>query len=101
MLYIQYDKSVPGYAYERFNGTNGVTTAAAGGTITGFATDENNQMGSTYANYKLKLRSKPTANDVTLNLSTNCGTKCNLLQLAITFTPSNWNLPIRPGRRST
>jgi hypothetical protein len=41
--------------------------------------------------YKLKLRSKPT-NDVTLNLSTNCGTKCNLITTSITFTPSNWNV---------
>jgi hypothetical protein len=84
------DKSVPGYAYERFNATNGVTTAS-GGTITGFATDENNQMGSTYANYKLKLRTKPNAN-VTMNFSSNCGTRCNLLTTSITFTPSNWNV---------
>jgi hypothetical protein len=83
------DQSVPGYAYERFNGTTG-TTAAAGGTITGFATDESNRMVSTYATYKLKLRSKPT-NDVTLNLSTNCGTKCQLVTTSLTFTTSNWS----------
>jgi trimeric autotransporter adhesin len=83
------DQSVPGYSWERFNGTTGVT-ATAGGTITGFATDEANQMGSTYANYKLRLRSKPTAN-VTLNISTNCGGRCQLQTPTLTFTPSNWN----------
>lgn len=83
------DQSVPGYAYERFDATTG-TTATAGGTITGFATDESNQMVSSYATYRLKLRSKPTG-DVTLNLSTNCGTKCSLVTTSLTFTTSNWN----------
>jgi len=83
------DQSVPGYAYERFDATTG-TTAAAGGTITGFATDESNRMVSTYATYRLKLRSKPTSN-VTLNLSSNCGTKCQLVTTSLTFTTSDWN----------
>ena len=83
------DQSVPGYAYERFDATTGLTTST-GGTITGFATDESNQMVSTYATYRLKLRSKPTG-DVTLNLSTNCGTKCSLVTTSLTFTTSNWN----------
>jgi hypothetical protein len=90
VVIYNYDKSVPGYAFERFDATNGVTTTA-GGTITGFATDENNQMGSTYANYKLKLRSKPTAN-VTLTFVKGCGIRCNLITTSITFTPSNWNV---------
>jgi hypothetical protein len=83
------DQSVPGYAYERFDGTTG-STAQAGGTITGFATDESNQMVSTYANYKLKLRSKPSAN-VTLNLSATCGTRCDLKTTSLLFTTENWN----------
>lgn len=83
------DQSVPGYAYERFDATTG-TTAAAGGTITGFATDESNRMVSTYASYRLKLRSKPTGN-VTLNLGTNCGSKCQLITTSLTFTTSDWN----------
>ncbi|MCC5816215.1 MAG: hypothetical protein JJT78_15795 [Leptospira sp.] len=83
------DQSVPGYSWERFNGTTGLTDSS-GGTINGFATDEANQMGTTYANYRIRLRSKPTAN-VTLNLTSNCGSRCNLLTSSLTFTPSNWN----------
>ncbi|WCL48148.1 hypothetical protein [Leptospira sp. GIMC2001] len=83
------DQSVPGYAYQRFDATTG-TTAAAGGTINGFATDENNQMGSNYANFQIRLRSKPTG-DVTLNYTSNCGTKCTILTPSLTFTTANWN----------
>ncbi|HBS06785.1 MAG TPA: hypothetical protein DEA96_17580 [Leptospiraceae bacterium] len=83
------DQSVPGYTYERFDASGG-STDSSGGTINGFATDEANQMGSNYANWKIRLRSKPSAN-VTLNFSTTCGSKCNLLTTSLTFTPSNWN----------
>ncbi|MBU45373.1 MAG: hypothetical protein CMN76_19330 [Spirochaetaceae bacterium] len=83
------DQSVPGYTYERFDASGG-STDSSGGTITGFATDEANQMGSTYANFQIRLRSKPSA-DVTLTFSTNCGSKCNLLTSSLTFTPANWN----------
>jgi hypothetical protein len=82
------DQSVPGYAYQRFDGTSGVT-ASSGGTVNGFATDENNQMGFSYANFQLKLRSKPTA-DVTLSFSTNCGAKCSIQVPNLTFTTTNW-----------
>lgn len=47
-------------------------------------------MVSTYANYKLKLRSKPSAN-VTLNLSANCGLLCDLKTTSLLFTTENWN----------
>lgn len=84
------DQSVPGYSYTRFGGGTEGTTGAAGGTITGFATDENNQFGNKYSNIQLKLRTKPTAN-VTLTFSSNCGTRCTILVPTLTFTPENWN----------
>lgn len=84
------DQSVPGYSYTRFGAGPEGTTGAAGGTITGFATDENNQFGNKYSNMQLKLRTKPTAN-VTLTFSSNCGTKCTILVPTLTFTPENWN----------
>ncbi len=83
------DQSVPGYTYERWDASGG-STDSSGDTITGFATDEANQMGSTYANFKIRLRSKPSA-DVTLSFSSTCGAKCNVLTSSLTFTPSNWN----------
>ncbi|MCZ8155473.1 MAG: hypothetical protein O9264_05095 [Leptospira sp.] len=84
------DQSVPGYSIERWNGTT-QTTTSTGGNITGFATDESNQMGSTYSNFKLKLRTKPTS-DVTINFSTNCGAKCSIQTPSLTFTTTNWNV---------
>ena len=83
------DKSVPGYTYERFDATSG-STDTSGGTINGFATDEANNMGTTYSTFKIKLRSKPQAN-VTLNFTTTCGSKCTLLTSSLTFTPTDWN----------
>lgn len=83
------DQSVPGYAYQRFDLTTG-TTGSSGGAISRFATDENNQFGSKYSNFQIKLRTRPT-NNVTLTFSSNCGNKCNILTPTLTFTPSNWN----------
>ncbi|KAB2933679.1 MAG: hypothetical protein F9K24_06760 [Leptonema illini] len=83
------DQSVPGYSFEKWDLTT-QSTGTGGGTITGFATDEANQMASTYATVRIKLRSKPSAN-VTLNFATNCGSKCSLITSSLTFTPSNWN----------
>ena len=83
------DQSIPGYTYERFDTTGGSTTSS-GGSITGFATDEANNMGTSYSTFQIKLRSKPSAN-VTLDFSTTCGSKCNLLTSQLVFTPSNWN----------
>jgi len=48
-------------------------------------------MGSTYSNFKLKLRTKPTS-DVTINFSTNCGAKCSIQTPSLTFTTTNWNV---------
>ncbi|PKA11486.1 hypothetical protein CH372_14035 [Leptospira meyeri] len=83
------DQSVPGYAYMRFDSTTG-NTGTAGGAVTRFATDESNQMGTKYSNFQLKLRTKPTGN-VTLNFSSNCGSKCTILTPSLTYTTSNWN----------
>ncbi|MCW7493917.1 hypothetical protein ND861_14625 [Leptospira sp. 2 VSF19] len=83
------DQSVPGYAYMRFDSSTG-STGTSGGTVTQFATDENNRFGSKYSNFQLKLRTKPT-NNVTLAFSSNCGNKCNILTPTLTFTPTNWN----------
>lgn len=83
------DLSVPGYAVEKWNAVT-QTTNSSGGNITGFATDEANQMGHTYANFTIKLRTRPTA-DVTLSFSKNCGAKCVIESPNLTFTTSNWN----------
>ncbi|GBF50494.1 putative lipoprotein [Leptospira ryugenii] len=83
------DKSVPGYAFEKWDATT-QTFTSTGGSSTGYATDEANQMGTTYSTIKIKLRTKPTAN-VTLSFSTNCGTKCSIVSPNMTFTTSNWN----------
>lgn len=83
------DQSVPGYSFEKWDLTT-QNTGTGGGTVTGFATDEANQMGTSYATARIKLRSKPSAN-VTLNFATNCGSKCSLITSSLTFTPSNWS----------
>lgn len=83
------DQSVPGYTYERFDASSG-STDSSGGTIDGFATDEANQMGTTYSTFRIRLRSKPSAS-VTLNFSTTCGSKCNLLTTSLVFDDTNWN----------
>ncbi len=83
------DLSVPGYAVLKWNAV-AQTTNSTGGNITGFATDEANQMGHNYANFTIKLRTKPTA-DVTLSFSKNCGAKCVIESPNLTFTTSNWD----------
>ncbi|MCW7473374.1 hypothetical protein [Leptospira levettii] len=84
------DQSVPGYAYQRFDATTG-TTGASGGAINRFATDESNRFGTKYSQFQIKLRTKPT-NTVTLNFSSNCGNKCNILTPTLSFTTSDWNV---------
>ncbi|MBE7438645.1 MAG: DUF1554 domain-containing protein [Spirochaetales bacterium] len=91
VVVINNDKSEPGYVYERFDTTGGSTTASAAGTITGFATDEMNNMGSTYSTFTIRLRSKPTA-DVTLNFTSSNTTISEVQTPSLTFTPSNWNV---------
>lgn len=91
VVVVNNDQSVPGYTYTRFDATGGNTTAGSGATVTGFATDEMNNMGSTYANFQLKLRSKPSA-DVTLNFSSNNTAISTVQTTSLTFTPSNWNV---------
>ncbi len=84
------DLSVPGYAIEKWNAAT-QTTNSTGGSITGFATDEANQMGTSYGTLKLKLRTKPTG-DVTINFSSNCGAKCSIQTPSLVFTTTNWNV---------
>ncbi len=83
------DQSVSGYSIERWDGSVQNTTST-GGNITGFATDENNQMGTSYGRFRLKLRTKPSG-DVTINFSSNCGAKCSIQVPSLTFTTTNWN----------
>ena len=78
--------------------SGGTEVETATGTYTGYATDDNNQMGSSYSTFRLRLRSKPTA-DVTLNfltvLSTSDTTSTSddgtLSSSSFTFTTSNWD----------
>ncbi|MDF3820683.1 hypothetical protein P3G55_12270 [Leptospira sp. 96542] len=85
------DQSVPGFSITRFSGGAPVVTAASAQAITGFATDENNQFTDKYSNFQIKLRTKPT-NSVTLNFSSNCGTKCSITTPSLTFTTTDWNV---------
>ncbi|EMY68158.1 DUF1554 domain-containing protein [Leptospira vanthielii] len=85
------DQSVPGFSVLKFSGGSTINSASANiPTITGFATDENNQFGDKYANFQIRLRSKPT-NNVTLNFTSNCGNKCTIQTPSLVFTPSDWN----------
>ncbi len=83
------DKSVPGYNYVLFSSTSG-STGTGGGAVNGFAVDQANNMGSTYGNFTLALRSKPT-DDVVLTFSNSNTNVANLLTTTLTFTTSNWN----------
>jgi len=91
VVVINNDKSVPGYTYTLFDTTGGSTNSSSGATVNGFATDEQNNLGSTYSNFKIKLRSKPSSN-VTLNFSTNNPAISNVVTSTVTFTPSDWNV---------
>lgn len=85
------DQSVPGFSILRFSGGAAVTSESSTiNTITGFATDENNQFGDKYSNFQIKLRTKPT-NNVTLNFTSNCGAKCNIQTPSLIFSPTDWN----------
>lgn len=90
VVIINQDQSIPGYVYTLFDATGGQTNQGTGATVNGFATDERNNMGSTYSKFKLHLRSKPSAN-VTLNFSSSNTAISNLLTSSLTFTPSDWN----------
>lgn len=86
------DQSVPGFNVLKFSGGSSISSASTSiATIEGFATDESNQFGDKYANFQIRLRSKPT-NNVTLNFSSNCGTKCTIQTPSLAFTPTNWNV---------
>jgi len=87
VVVTNFDKTVPGYDYADYLSTDRGT---ATGTVTGFATDQMNRMGSTYSRFSLKLKSKPTA-DVTMNFSNNRTDICDLITSSLTFTPSNYN----------
>lgn len=91
VVVINNDKSVPGYTYTLFDTTTGNTTASSASAVNGFATDEMNNMGTTYSHFDIKLRSKPSA-DVTLNFSTNNAAISTVQTTSLTFTPSNWNV---------
>ena len=87
VVVINNDKSVPGYTWTKFDTSSGTST----GNVSGFATDEMNNMGSTYASFSLKLRSKPSAN-VTLNFSSSNTNISTVQTTSLTFTPTNWNV---------
>lgn len=91
VVVINNDKSVPGYTYTLWDATGGSTSDSSGATVNGFASDEMVNMGSTYSKFKMKLRSKPSAN-VTLNFSSNNTAVSNVQTTSLTFTPSNWNV---------
>lgn len=88
---INNDKSVPGYTYTLWDTTGGSTTAGAGATVNGFATDEMGNLGNTYARWKIKLRSKPASN-VQLNFTSNNTAISTVQTPTLTFTPSDWNV---------
>ncbi|MCE9599632.1 MAG: DUF1554 domain-containing protein [Spirochaetia bacterium] len=90
VVIINQDQSIPGYVYTLFDATGGQTNKATGATVNGFATDQMNNMGSTYSKFQLRLRSKPSAN-VQLNFATSDATVSNLITTTLTFTPSDWN----------
>lgn len=87
---INNDKSVPGYTYTLFDTSTGNTNASTGATVNGFATDEMMNLGTTYSNFQIKLRSKPS-NNVQLNFSTNNTAISTVQTPTLTFTPSNWD----------
>lgn len=90
VVVINNDKSIPGYTYAKWD-TSGGDTGSSAGTISGFATDEMGNMGTTYSHFTIKLRSKPS-NDVTLNFSTNNTSISTVQTPTLVFTPSNWNV---------
>ncbi len=61
-------------------------------TFTGFATDDMGNLGYQYATFDLSLRSKPLS-DVVLTLTKSISHDCTFNVAALTFTPSNWNVP--------
>lgn len=91
VVVVNNDKSVPGYTYTRWD-TVGGSTGAAGGNVTGFATDQQNNMGTTYSTWQIQMRSKPASN-VQLNFTTDNTAISTVLTPTLTFTPSNWNVP--------
>lgn len=88
---INNDKSVPGYTYTLWDLSTGNTTAGAGATVNGFATDEMGNLGNTYARFKIKLRSKPSAS-VQLNFTSNNTAISTVQTPTLTFTTSDWNV---------
>ncbi len=90
VVIINQDQSIPGYVYTRFDATGGQTNKSTGATVSGFATDEMNNMGTAYSHFTIRLRSKPSA-DVTLNFSTNNTAISEVATTSLTFTPTNWD----------
>ncbi|MBX7056772.1 MAG: DUF1554 domain-containing protein [Leptospirales bacterium] len=87
VVVINNDKSVPGYTYTLWDTSTGNAT----GSVTGFATDEQNNFGTNYSSFRIKLRSKPSSN-VTLNFATSKASVSTIQTPTLTFTPSNWNV---------
>ena len=85
VVVINNDKSVPGYRWQRFDASNGTST----GSVSGFATDEMNHFGSSYATFQIRLLSKPSAN-VQLNFSSNNTAISTVQTPTLTFTPTDW-----------
>ncbi|MCB1139080.1 MAG: DUF1554 domain-containing protein [Leptospiraceae bacterium] len=87
---INENKDIIGFTYGGFAGT-GNTSGSSGTTVTGFATDDMGNFGTSYSCFTLKLRSQPQA-DVVLTMtnstSTNDGT---ISPSSLTFTSANWD----------
>ncbi len=77
---------------------NSVSTDTSGSSVnfSNFATDDSNVLGSTYANFTIRLRSQPTSS-VTLNLALNAAGIANndgtLNTSSLVFTTGNWFTP--------
>ncbi|MBW7857861.1 MAG: DUF1554 domain-containing protein [Leptonema sp. (in: Bacteria)] len=96
---ITSDVDTVGYEVKPLSGANVITTSSQGATISKMATDDMSVLGSNYANFEIRLRSKPKE-PVTLNFAVaNTDGSANSYNDAIfdgassfTFTQANWNV---------
>ena len=87
---INVDADEVGYTITPFQGSSTNTDHNSAGTITGMAVDDSNNLGSNYARFKMKLRSRPQSS-VVLNFSTDSPAESRVVNPTITFTTLNWN----------
>jgi len=86
---INRNKDTIGYTYGGFGGS-GNTTGATGATVTGFATDEMGNFGTSYSCFTVKLRSQPQSN-VVLAVTNSIPAVASSSLNELTFTPANWD----------